>query len=307
VSARKTAFTLIELLVVIAIISVLIGLLLPAVQKAREAANRMSCSNNLKQIGLALQNYESAHQRLPPSRVYPARIIEQDVLHHEGGITWAVFILPYLEQDNLYRQWDHNINYYDHPDAARKGTVKGYFCPSRRSGTRVDGETISRGEKPTISPDPYFAWQGACSDYAASVYPIELNPHVPSTPDDVPAYARGAFRIWVGVRFADISDGLSNTVLVGEKHVPRGRFGTRPYDCSTSNGNYPQCFTRTPDRDRPLTTNPHSSSWTFGSSHTGVVQFCFADGSVRALPETIHPYTFELLGIRDDGQVIPSY
>jgi prepilin-type N-terminal cleavage/methylation domain-containing protein len=119
---RAGGFTLIELLVVIAIISILVGLLLPAVQKTREAANRAKCQNNMKQLGLAVLNYESSHGRLPPSR-----------LAGESQ-SWAWIILPYIEQDNLYQQWDSAKALYVLTNFSPLETpVPLYFCPSRRS------------------------------------------------------------------------------------------------------------------------------------------------------------------------------
>jgi prepilin-type processing-associated H-X9-DG protein len=117
----------------------------------------------------------------------------------------------------------------------------------------------------------------------------------------------GPFQSGTGYRFADFADGLSNTLLVGEKQVRVGSHGVGWSDCSIYNGSFPHCSTRAASRSHPLTTNPHDSRWLFGSRHTGVVQFCFADGRVRSLPETIDPYTLELLGGRHDGQVIPDY
>src|SRR5262245_16348028 len=97
----------------------------------------------------------------------------------------------------------------------------------------------------------------------------------------------GPFQSGTGYRFSDFTDGLSNTLLVGEKHVPSGKHGVGWWDCSTYDGRYPNCSTRAVSRYFPLTTNPQDSRSLFGSRHTGVVQFCFADGRVRALPETI--------------------
>ena len=128
-TGRRKGFTLVELLVVIAVIGILIGLLLPAVQKAREAANRLSCANNLKQISLAMHHYHVDYGKLPPR----ARLAGPSDANNGAGATWAVLIMPYLEQDNLYNQWNLSGRYYDQNETARRASVRIYFCPTRRS------------------------------------------------------------------------------------------------------------------------------------------------------------------------------
>ena len=147
---RCRGFTLIELLVVIAIIAVLIALLLPAVQKVREAANQTTCKNNLKQIGLAIHMFHDQYNVLPPARVA------------DPFASWAVLVLPYLEQDILYRQWDIRKTYYLQSDAARLPGVKVYFCPSRRA------PMVSAGDRDGNSGWPTFGqvMPGLCGDYA---------------------------------------------------------------------------------------------------------------------------------------------
>ncbi len=284
---RRRGFTLIELLVVIAIISTLIGMLLPAVQKAREAAARIQCANNLHQLGLALHNYEGTFGQFPPDRRWV------------GSATWLVELMPFVEQENLYRQWDVNATYYQQNVTARTTPVKIYFCPSRRASNSPPTASLS-GDLPSWGGGTHLP--GALSDYAAC-----LGRSAYDTPGEGDGGSSGAFQLGVGARFADFSDGTSQTLMVGEKHIPKGKQGVGWWDCSAYNGDYHQCSTRAAGRQYPLTTNPLDQGWKFGSRHLGVVEFCFADGHVQSIPETINPYVLELLALRDDGQVIPEY
>jgi prepilin-type N-terminal cleavage/methylation domain-containing protein len=151
----RDGFTLIELLVVIGIIALLMGLLLPAVQQARESANRISCANNLKQITLAMHSYHLNHLQLPPRCALP-----------DSGASWAVLIMPYIEQDNVIRRWDLSRSYYEQNDVARLSRVPIYFCPSRRTSSMAT-DSLS-GDQPWLGGDNFGPHvPGALIDYAA--------------------------------------------------------------------------------------------------------------------------------------------
>src|SRR5437660_1646014 len=159
---RAAGFTLIELLVVIAIIGVLIGLLLPAVQKVREAANRMTCSNNLKQMGLALMTYSDTFNQFPPAWDYeppnpPTR--KTAVVH-----SWCIFILPYLEQETLYKQYDFNQPLYNPPNSTVVQTkLKVFQCPSAPNPGRIYSFPVPAGVLPGV---PGGTLTASASDYA---------------------------------------------------------------------------------------------------------------------------------------------
>ena len=153
---RHRGFTLVEMLVVLAVIAVLIGLLLPAIQKAREAANRISCANNLHQIGIAQHHYYLANGTLPPSRI------------GDKKATWMVLLLPYLEQQNQYAAWDMAATYYDQPETIRLAVLKTYLCPTRRD-LRTEPTASISGDVPSDGvPTPYHV-PGGLGDYAANI------------------------------------------------------------------------------------------------------------------------------------------
>jgi prepilin-type N-terminal cleavage/methylation domain-containing protein len=305
-SRFRDGFTLIELLVVIAIIAVLIGLLLPAVQKVREAANRASCQNNLKQLGLSIHSYHDAHQTFPPSRL------------GSQYASWFVLILPYVEQGNLYNQWNLDQTYYMQPAAVQTAQVKLFYCPARRSPPQLstDYETSSTGVPDSLQHP------GALGDYAGNGGAYANSPIVDlpscngamcmaSAPTNGGTVA-GAQAI---TSISSITDGTSNTLLVGEKHVPlikQGESGPSYGDGCIYNGDFPRNFIRlagTPSFSLGQGPNDVSGPWhcRFGSYHPGICQFVLADGHVTALSNSIDMNTLQALAVINDGQVVPNY
>jgi prepilin-type N-terminal cleavage/methylation domain-containing protein/prepilin-type processing-associated H-X9-DG protein len=204
---KRRAFTLIELLVVLAIISVLIGLLLPAVQKVREAASRLKCANNLKQIGLALHGYHNSRDGLPPG------LVSEDNNITNGDHTGFTFLLPFIEQDNTHKLYHYDQSWYaDVNYAAVAVSLPLYLCPSNRSQAIIDlSPMIAQWDipmPPVVGGLDYAFSKGA-------------NGAVHQDGSKVPAPVRGAFGITHGpdprgVRLLDIRDGTSNTFAIGE-------------------------------------------------------------------------------------------
>ena len=143
-------------------------------------------------------------------------------------------------------------------------------------------------------------------DYAASIGTTGYD-YTVVFPDSPPIVPNGAFQAVTGIRFADITDGLGNTLMVGEKHVPKGAEGAWPWDCGIYDGHNPICNTRAGGPGFPMAIAKDDQGWKFGSHHPGQCQFVFCDGSVHALSNTMNPVVLGLLAQRNDGQPTPEY
>ncbi len=303
-SRSRRGFTLFELLVVIAVIGVLVALLLPAVQQSREAARRIECGNHLKEIGLAIHNFENTQQCLPSSRLGPQHA------------TWFVQILPYIEQGNLYNSWNLVNTYYLQQVTTRTTQVSTFYCPSRRSFMLSTQFEVSSTGLPDTRQYP-----GALGDYAANggqfAGPIVDNPLCSGAVCQANAtLANGLLADSKSqTRLRDITDGTSNTFLVGEKNVPRSKYGqSGPLwgDGAIFNGDFPRNYTRIagfPQFNLGQGPNDLSGPWhcKFGSDHPGICQFAFSDGHVATLKSSTNMSVLNRLAVRNDGQIIGDY
>ena len=293
---RRAGFTLIELLVVIAIIAVLIALLLPAVQAAREAARRSQCINNLMQIGVALQNYESSYEVLPPGVVNPTGpIVNAPKGYH---MSWMVQILPYIEQRNAFKKLNFNEGAYAPAnDTVRSHGINVFVCPSDyapKSAKTAGGVDIE------------------ANSYAACHHDVEA-------PIDVKN--QGVFYLNSSTRYEDISDGTSSTLFVGEKRLTTKELGwmsgTRATLRNTGtlpNGSRfgPNPLGVGPGDDEsdvppaPGEPDPRLVVGGFSSRHPGGTNFLFGDGSVRFIKNSIAANVFRHLGNRADGELVSN-
>lgn len=300
-SRGNRGFTLIELLVVIAIIAVLIGLLLPAVQKVREAANRMTCSNNLKQLGLAFHNYENTWEGLPPRR----RIVSP----FQG---WGPYLLPFLEQASLAQKYDATRNFYDPVNQPSISVPLAMFvCPSAPPNRVIT--IIDQANRPTGAI-------GAAGDYFApnSVdaywWPEPRKSQAANTLD-CPALLDNGRR-----RLAEITDGLSNTLLVAEfagrpDHWILGQKQPTTASLQWANwwgpwASYNSSIYRTWSADGTIPGGPCTincnNNWGIYAFHTGGANALLCDGSVHFLRVGLDRDVFAGLVTRAGGEVLPG-
>ncbi|VTS06362.1 DUF1559 domain-containing protein [Tuwongella immobilis] len=336
---RRRAFTLIELLVVIAIIAILIGLLLPAVQKVREAAARMTCQNHMKQLGLACHNYHDSTGKLPAAVLMNASVNNPADHNQNFGPNWMVLVLPYMEQDNLFRQVSDSINRYATTPAEnawrviRSTNIKTYRCPSDTGGDTPcarAGGNWARGNY-AANAGPGMFWVGGTAALIGGPTGAWTD-NSPSFNPDPGGYAGLAFsgggvmNVNTGQSFTSITDGTSSTILIDEMRIGpdandiRGTWAMGQTGASISAGNG-RSDTPTPNvscsgcddiqggTDAPAVGMGCCSgclSWqvTAKSRHTGGVNTAFADGSVKFVANSVTTRTWFLLHSRNDGQVI---
>jgi prepilin-type N-terminal cleavage/methylation domain-containing protein/prepilin-type processing-associated H-X9-DG protein len=306
-STRKAGgFTLVELLVVIAIIGALVALLLPAIQAARESARRNSCSNNLKQIGLAVQGHHDAQG------YYPAGRNRFDQL----GTSWAFRLLPYLEAATQFKSFVIGTRVDDNANAAAMRTpISTYACPSRRPAA-ADRDFDNNDAAPTVRGAAALGDYAACAgiDYMNGTTAVTAGSDVGALrPDTRPElHESGAIFSFSKTKEQYVTDGLSNTVVVGEKHKPQNPVVTSPDMLHYDQGDTAFLAGDTPHTifagtGAGMAAGPDDPARTkFGSEHANVAQFVFLDGHVKALPTSLDFKVFNLIGAIGDDQVIPD-
>ncbi|MHC5537490.1 DUF1559 family PulG-like putative transporter [Singulisphaera rosea] len=340
---RVRGFTLIELLVAIAIIGVLVGLLLPAVQSARAAARRMQCVNNLKQIGLALANYESALGVFPPSYVADPKAsgTAYGISYPDGGINtlpgfaWGTLVLPYLEQAPLYASVNTNLPCWAPDNTTSAHTkISVFLCPDAHGGSDgfavhqyTNGDANSPNDGGPFSPEirlphsHYVTNAGINQPWGRSKaysYDMDVPEPMAGLPPDT---ITGPFYKNSRIKVADVTDGLSNTVFLGERSSSISDntwFGVVPFSSvwpkpglpsdPNSGGDMVGCHSGPDVHDHPQViihapNHPFRHTDEMYSDHGGGCNVLFGDGSVKWIKQTIYPWTWVYLSTRNQGEV----
>jgi prepilin-type N-terminal cleavage/methylation domain-containing protein/prepilin-type processing-associated H-X9-DG protein len=314
-SGTRAAFTLIELLVVIAIIAVLVALIMPAVQSAREAANRASCLNNLKQMGLAAQEYHDSFASFPAGWYCMVPTYDSNNNLTSGDINCATVGTPFqpymwsgvtglflkMEQGNLFNEINFNLptQMPDNATAVRR-TITGFVCPSNRRATTVQTSTGSSLTS-TLGPSDYRGNMAA-----GMIVPSSDSgcPTLDSTNPFCLVYDNGITYQNSTVGMADITDGTSTTAIYGECVDPKGVWSQATNSCIRTNSdrtiNKPIIVTN------QLTGSATTYWWYWASKHPGMVNFGFCDGSVRTVTAQINKLVLNKMMTRNGGETISS-
>ena len=324
-ASGERGFTLVELLVVIAIIGVLIALLLPAVQAAREAARRMQCGNRLKQLSMAVIQHEHNLGYFPPARYEPHPEHEWEYYCCGRQPSWPSRVLTFLEEPALAERWLHDVDYERHDEAIRMTPLPELLCPSRRglSDALVEYRYYQTEVLPCGCPSTYEQFGGALGDYGANhgdasggatggwndFYHggngrgpmISVRTHCST----VTGYTPGDVIDMISSR--QVTDGLSKTALLGEKHIPAGELKKYPHDSPIFDGDHLFASARVGGPGYPIASGPTDEIalfMSFGSWHPGICNFAFADGSVHALAPALDTVVLGNLCNREDGDPV---
>jgi len=324
---RRVGFTLVELLVVIAIIGVLVALLLPAVQAAREAARRTECANKLKQLGLALHNYHDRDGAFPPAYIQP----DTSNAQNHVMLAWGVRILPYIEQNALYQRMRTNLGRSKATiDNDVKLELDSFRCPSDDHAKGLASYNDASFTDASNCDNTTYTNTQDCEDNGGSwttEYDGQLNAHGFSgmasyvgsygTRSSTAANVSGNGVLYNSsfLSMAHITDGTANTFLVGERYAKRGHSAwaathwEKSLPSKNGNGKFDNQTPTTAQSGRYVTASCNvapnkDAQYGFSSNHPGIAQIVMADASVHTIPETINSQIYQRLAQRNDGNVV---